>query len=281
MKAFFIILIAALFTSCVNTKRFGSVWVPNGQVFYQRVQDFDAHTDSVYKRVLTRGAKAILDANSDGSFTPSFIKFIEVDSINSISKVITGRKSTDDDDEIEDFFYPLLMDTDNKQLIKNKLYRSNFFKYRDIRPVVQAITIPFKFRFKVNDNFPSTASADFSVGLAGGYKFTNYRYRKYYVKKPTGKYAEYNDYTSQWVFSPGIFLAPTVVDLDSLHTNGKVSSDRSVVGLTGGAFFVAGYNNFNLGFALGIDKTFGSGPSAWIYSGKPWLGIILSVDIFK
>jgi hypothetical protein len=283
MKTYFMRRIFAGFlfllslSACVNTKKFGSVWIPAGQLHYERITDFDKPQEAILKKKLTKSAIAQLFQNSDGSFLPSTIHFIDSPQV----KLISSRRPTQDDAEKTGAFFPLQHDDNDKYHLKGKLYSSSLFKYMDIRPVAQAIAIPFKFRFRISDAFPSTASSDFSVGFAIGEKFTNCRYRKFFFKDGAGNYSPYNDYTSQWTFSPGVFIAPTAIDLDSAQTEGSVSIPRTVIGATAGVFFVAGYNSFNLGAAIGFDKTFGSGPKNWVYSGKPWLGIIFAVDIFK
>lgn len=264
------ISLVLLLSACVNSKKFGSVWIPKGQQYYERRTNFDTPGETIIKERLTRGAVAQLTANADGSFSPSSITFI--DSPQAV--IISQRPPTQDDTEKAAAFFPLQHDTSDKKVLRGKLYRSSIFKYLDIRPVAQAITIPFKYRFRLSDAFPSTASTDFSVGFAAGVKFTNFRYRKFFTKDGSGNYTPYNDYTSQWTFSPGIFIAPSAIDLDSAHTSGMVAVARTVIGATGGAYFVVGYNSFNLGAAIGFDKTFGTGPKSWVYSGKPWLGII-------
>jgi hypothetical protein len=274
------VLLVLGLSSCVNTKKFGYVWIPKGQVYYDRTHSTNLKpggtVDSMYLKKLVAGARAILTSNPDGSFIPSTINFVD-DTTKAI--VLTGRLSITDTEPYGSVF-PILQDSVNKIPIKRNIYRSGYFRYTEIHFVVQALTIPFKYNFKINDSILSNATADFNIGVAFGLKFTENTYRKFYNFQ-NKTYSPINDYTTNWSFTPGIFIAPTVVEVDSALTGGKVTMDRNVIGLTTGAFFVVGYNSFNLGLSLGFDKTFGSGPSAWIYNGKPWIGLVFAVDVFQ
>jgi hypothetical protein len=48
-----------------------------------------------------------------------------------------------------------------------------------------------------------------------------------------------------------------------------------------GEAIVFGFNNINLGYAFGWDNATGPSASSWIYKGKMWHGIILSLDLIK
>ena len=279
------ILTAALvvfsLASCVNSKKFGYVLIPKGQVYYDRSHSTDFEPggtkDSIYRKRLTANVRAILFANADGSLVPSSINF--VDDTTGKTMVLTGRPSVSDK-ELPGSFFPVLDDRDDKIHVKSNIYQSEYFRYTEAHFVLQALTIPFKYNFKINDSILSKASADFNIGAAFGFKITKNKYRKFYTRQD-GTDSPLNDYTTNWSFTPGIFLAPSVIEVDSALTGGKVNMDRDVIGLTFGAFFVVGYNDFNFGLSLGFDKTFGQGPSAWIYNGKPWIGLVFAFDVFK
>lgn len=48
-----------------------------------------------------------------------------------------------------------------------------------------------------------------------------------------------------------------------------------------GVFVQLGYNNINIGYALGPDYLFGEGSGSWIYQGKVWNGLIVSINVAK
>lgn len=107
---------------------------------------------------------------------------------------------------------------------KGSFYKSLDFRYFDIRPVFQTLSIPIKLRPKLNDTTKSSASASFNVGLAYGIKFTKNRFNRYYNDNGSGK-ASLNDVTRKWTFTPGGFAGPTIVDLKSANTSGLVKKD--------------------------------------------------------
>lgn len=73
------------------------------------------------------------------------------------------------------------------------------------------------------------------------------------------------------------------VTLDSLSTNGKVSSITERPTFTPTLGFMVGYKNINLTVNGGVDliNRISNVEHSWIYHGKPWIGIGLGISLFK
>jgi hypothetical protein len=119
-----------------------------------------------------------------------------------------------------------------------------------------------------------------NLGFAYVFKFTNHTYRRLYWNN-SKKAEALADQNTRFTYAFGPFIGPTIVDLKSGNTDGKVKKDRSVIGLTYGGVAVLGYNEFNVGLALGFDTALGGEGKHWIYKNKPWIGFVLALDIIK
>lgn len=264
--------IILIFSSCVNTKKTSAVWIYKGQEYYQRTTfPLTSGVDSLYKKKLNKGVPAKISYKDD---------YIAITFLNKMKgyedTIYRSRITASENNPLKYFFpYDTLLSSSQKGITN-----SAKFSYLEIKPVFQALSIPVKLRRKLNDTVRSVASSSFNVGITAGIKFTHSVYRKIYYED-NGKQTFLNNYTKKINLSPGWFLGPAILDLKAANTNNFVKKDRSVLGLTTGAFLVAGYNEFNLGLAAGWDLGLGSPGKEWIYHKKMWIGFVLAIDIIK
>ncbi len=274
------VFICATFFSCVNTKKYGSVWIPKGQSYFKKWQGgiILAPADSMGMYRLNQGAKAKLkipDGAPPNRFEITFIENVDGKETLLNKYELTGLNSIG-----YGTFFP--RDDTLVSLDKGYIFQSNTFKFWEYRPVLQALSVPLKIRPRLNDSTASIASSSFNVGFAYGFKLTKNIYRKYYYSKTgSSPYSLLNNNFKKVSFSPGFFIGPTIVDLKATNTTSIIKKDRSVAALTTGGYLVVGYNEINLGFAFGMDKTFGPLQGKWIYNGKPWFGVVVALDIIK
>jgi hypothetical protein len=262
-------------TGCVNTKKTSAVWVYKGQTYYQRAADpLGSGTDKLVKKQLVKGVRAKVTTEA----TKEHISVTFFNKMSDKEKVVYSRDLLANEVAPPRLnFFPFDSVTDATHV---GFFQSGAFKYLEIKPVYQALSIPFKLRPKLNDTIKSVASASFNVGITAGLKFTHNVYKKVYFEDK-GKQTFLNNYTKKLSFSPGWFLGPTVIDLKAANTNNIIKKDRSVAGLTTGAFIVVGYNEFNLGLAAGWDLGLNEAGKSWIYHKKPWVGFVLAIDLIK
>lgn len=149
------------------------------------------------------------------------------------------------------------------------------FIYYDVKFGLQALTVPLKFRKGVgNDTInPPNVETGFNVGFAPGWKFTMNIY------KPTKNYLGKNTTYLAVAIGPHVGLGATDLKKDG-NAPGLLSNRKSPM-LTYGLYAMLGFNNINVGYAWGKDYVTGTGADHWVYQGKSWHGVIVSLDILK
>jgi hypothetical protein len=270
----------ALLTSCVNHKKMGTVTIKKGQHLY-RTEAYPGD-EPAYKlqRITTlervRAKQKKFDAEK-GRF--EFALFT-TDSDTIMATCV------DTVDHITGTYFPdlrrdeTLFDCPSEDAY-DKVSEGETLRYVETMPVFQPITIPLKIRMPVHDTIRSNASAAFSVAVAYGYKSIHTRHSSIYSCDGTKTYL--NTRTKKTVWTPGVFLGTTTVDLKPATTDKAIpkDKDRTAWALSTGVFGVVGINQVNVGLACGVDIPFGDTSEQWIYYGKPWLGVIVGLDLIK
>ncbi|MEP7165213.1 MAG: hypothetical protein ABI741_10990 [Ferruginibacter sp.] len=152
------------------------------------------------------------------------------------------------------------------------------FWYRDGKVILQAVSIPLKIRSEVKasgtySTIPSTTETSVNIGFMGGYKFGWNKYRK--------DNNLFGQQTTKYSITPGIFLGTSAADLSTTLTRPVITTARKAAMISSGGSVVLGFNSFNIGYAFGWDHAIGSSASSWVYQGKFWNGIIVSLDLIK
>jgi hypothetical protein len=152
------------------------------------------------------------------------------------------------------------------------------FWYRDGKTILQAATIPIKIRSKIKtaalgDSIPSTTETGFNVGFLFGYKFSWNKFRT----TPNA----FGSQTAKYSITPGILLSAGAADLSTSSTRPNIVFPRKAAMITFGGSVVFGFNSVNIGYAFGWDHATGLHSSTWLYQGKMWNGIIVSLDLIK
>lgn len=153
--------------------------------------------------------------------------------------------------------------------------------YFDSKPVLQALSIPLRFRPKLRnaalaDSFPQQVETGVNVGIALGWKFTHNVYNS--------KQGVFGQTTNRYALSPGYFMGLGATDLKKSNTRGPtIVFERKAAVLTKGFYLMLGVNSINIGGAVGWDSVLGSSNErkGWLYQGKTWYGVIVAVDLLK
>ena len=178
-------------------------------------------TDTLYYKELTSGVKAKIKLPEGASRERLDIVFLE--RMENKEKIDSFKLP--DAQNQNGTFFPLETTRTFKEEERGVL-SSDKFRYLEIRPVFQAMSIPVKVRFKLNDSTKSAASSSFNVGIAYGAKFTHTVYRKLYYKD-SSKLNFLNHNFRKISFSPGIFLGPKLFILKELNTYSVLKKYRS------------------------------------------------------
>lgn len=174
-----------------------------------------------------------------------------------------------------------VQELDNKyyfsdNFIESEIDKTTKLTYFDSKPVLQGMSIPLKIRKEMtaeNTKFPQQVETGFNVGFALGWKFSH---NVYNINKNI-----FSQNLNKWTFSSGLLLGTGAVDLTKKNTINKIEFERKAGMITTGIFAMIGFNNINIGYSIGNDKTFGPESKTWVYYGKRWQGITVSLDILK
>lgn len=152
------------------------------------------------------------------------------------------------------------------------------FWYQDGKVILQGASIPLKIRPKIRkpelgDSIPSTTETGFNVGFLAGYKFS--------WNKVNKKQNIFGNQTNAVSVTPGALLSIGAADLSTSSTRPAIAFARKSPMVTIGGACVIGFNRINFGYALGFDYALGPYSSSWLYQGKMWNGLIVSLDLIK
>lgn len=128
-------------------------------------------------------------------------------------------------------------------------------------------TVPFRYRFKTDSSFSTvttnlSASLSYSWSLFGRSILTHRLMSNYYILV-------------------GPFVGLTSIDLkkSTVKRPSSWTSDRTDIGMSYGASFTFGRNNFGLVLSLGLDHAFGKQSKQWSYQDKPWFGLGINTSL--
>ncbi|MEJ1938069.1 hypothetical protein WDZ92_48365, partial [Nostoc sp. NIES-2111] len=144
--------------------------------------------------------------------------------------------------------------------------------------VLQTATIPLKIRSQINnaaylDSFPSQVETGISIGFLVGNKITWNRYRT--------SANIFGQKTDKYSVTGGLLLSLGGTDLSTTTTRPKIQIPRKAPTISYGGSIVLGINSINIGWAFGWDNPMGKNASTWVYKGKMWNGVIVSLDLIK
>lgn len=297
MKSFIIIVLGLFFlSSCVNTKKFGVVRIPKGQhVFVKEKIQYPANNGEslrdCYKIMevkLLKPAFGKKEINKSNDIQISdFITKPSLDTVEIKDSCLIILSATEKD---ASYFFPYRKEADFVEVkdvsTKNVslIYKlGQQFKFRESRPIFQAVSIPFKIRPAI-DSIDYKVSTGVNLGFAFGFQTTWNKYRKIYVADNNGNKNEYKSVNYQqkkYSITPALILGVTPVELNKKNTENQITEDRTVFGANIGIMGVVGINQFNIGVASGVDFGFGEDAKDWIYQGQPWVGFVLALDFVK
>jgi hypothetical protein len=278
----------------MNTKKFNTSWVPKGQHLYQIAPGAPGQPAQLRYQVLQKGITVVATLpttlTTEGRVTIKLVRPADAASITAAHPAVptnTGNPIPDDADcppkpvQLHNNGYPASpayyfpLDPNDRPCHFAADKKFVLWQYQS---AFQALTIPIQYRPRLNEFTPAAATASFNIGVGWVHKFTKVTYRR--INFPgTDQFLSHR--IDNLSFSPGIFVAPTAVALTSTNTNGTLKNNTTVLGSTAGILGVVGYNDVNVGLAVGFDKIYGAYSSQWIYNGNVWVGLVFSIDFIK
>lgn len=138
---------------------------------------------------------------------------------------------------------------------------------------IDFLTIPIKYRFP-SEGFPRQLNANLNGGLYIGYRRDFYILN--YNVSPMG--VSTRSITHLGV-SAGGFLGLGNTFISQYMTGGAVQSEYDGVVFNKGFAAIVALNRFTAGLAVGWDRLLDRNSRYWIYNEKPWVGIVLGLNL--
>ena len=277
------IYILLLFTlqSCFNTRKTGTIIIRPQQTWYYTSTTIDNNGAHYLTDTKTNPDKmlATIAPDDDHPYKTLITPLGTAQVVTTTTETANPTKVAPDND-----FFPLdrsadKITTTHSGFTNTIIQQGRSFKYRESEPLIQAMAIPIKYRPKIKAASSSMASSDFTVAGSYGWKDSYKKITNTYTTNPKNNTVNEATATTTFAFTRGIFIGPTAVDLTTATTDNMIPDDRTVIGVTLGGFFVVQINSFNVGAAVGMDYT--GVNQHWIYSGKPWIGLMVGIELFK
>lgn len=138
---------------------------------------------------------------------------------------------------------------------------------------VDLLTIPVKYRFQQN-GFPRQLTASFNGGLYFGYRTDVYAVA--YKTSPLGYSIQH---VTHYGFSFGGFTGIGATSMNPWVTDNQIATEYEGVVWPKGVTAIVAVNNFTAGLALGWDHLLNGDKKFWIYQNKPWVGLVVGLNI--
>ena len=138
---------------------------------------------------------------------------------------------------------------------------------------VDVLTIPFKYRPAAAD-LPNQLNTNFNGAFYVGFRRDIYRltYKKAPFNISKRKITHYG-------YSVGLFTGLGSTAMNPWVTRDKITSEYDGVVWLKGIAGIIGINNFTFGLALGVDHLLDRNHKVWIYQNKPWIGLVLGLNL--
>jgi hypothetical protein len=138
---------------------------------------------------------------------------------------------------------------------------------------LDVITIPFKYRFRVNE-FPHQLNTNPNASLYFGFR-TDY-YRLMYLPNAI---SQYKRTTRHYGLTAGFFSGFGATAVNPYVTDNAIGLEYDGVVWSNGIAVSLGIDYLNLGIALGWDRLLDRNRVFWIYQQKPYVGLVLGINL--
>lgn len=283
MKNTILILSILTFLMLTSCKHFNDKLIlKNNYVYKTEQHNTIQHGDALYYNGVYKpdGCQWATVNEQNGYVTISSINVTTLTATNTSSLIPTPAGQTNQDVKpfqmanLNTFYFAPV---NNNTLTARQPSKSKF-KYLEQKIMLQAISIPIKVRpalksEALKDSFPSTTEVGVNFGLSFGWKGTYniWNQKKNILATNSNKFS----------LATAILFNTSGVDLKKSNTQGYNVFDRKAVILSPGVFIGVGFNNIHVGGSVGVDYATGTNATRWIYDGKLWYGIGVSLDLLK
>jgi hypothetical protein len=145
-----------------------------------------------------------------------------------------------------------------------------FFRTRTFD--LDVTTIGFRYR-PATQNLPRQLNSTFNGNLYMGYRVDQFQID--FMETPAG----IKKLNRHMAFTMGVFGGMGSTFVSPWTTNNQVTDEYDGFILSRGIAAMAGINNLTVGVALGWDYLTDRDKAVWIYQNKPWLGLMIGLNI--
>ncbi len=154
----------------------------------------------------------------------------------------------------------------SQQLLKNARFYSSGID-------VDLITIPFKYR-SATGGVPPQLNTNFNANV-----YLGYRSEIYTLGYEENEINNLERYTRHYGVTVGLFSGIGGTAVNPFVTRDQVQLEYDGMVWSYGIAGSIGVNNLTLGLALGFDQLLDNNSEVWIYQKKPWLGLVLGINL--
>ena len=134
-------------------------------------------------------------------------------------------------------------------------------------------TILLKYRF-ANSTLPNQLNANLNAALYLGYRKDLFMFHD--TRDPLHR-SKRN--ISHFEFDMGVFAGIGITPVNPSVTGGRVEVEYDGVIFQKGVAFFLGSHQLTLGLGLGFDGLLDQNKDKWIYQEKPWLGLMIGLNL--
>ena len=136
-----------------------------------------------------------------------------------------------------------------------------------------AISVLFKIRPTVH-GFPPQMNTAFNGSVYLGLRTDIYKLK--YRETPLHVYKKTQSHLG---YSFGVFTGLGTELVNEFNTESGITIEYDGIVNLSGVVAIVGINNLTLGLALGVDHLLDKNKTIWIYTGKPWVGLSVGLNL--
>lgn len=202
------------------------------------------------------------------------------------SNIFEGKNETVFIDNEPDFVYVYPVKKTNGYLNLDTLNRG-FLSYPQKRAAAKIapevfktnnfdldlITIPFKFRPSIA-GVPAQLNTNLNALI-----YTGYRSDWYTLGYDQNMFGSFDRYSNHYGLTVGFFSGFGSTFIGPWFTRDQVQIEYDGIVWSNGVAVSFAFNYLTIGLGLGWDKLLDTNNSVWIYQNKPWLGLVLGINL--
>lgn len=153
------------------------------------------------------------------------------------------------------------------------LRQEDAFSVWDSHFDVDAITIPFKYRFRQGATLPGGFVSNANVGLYAGWRVDVLTHRIMYTQNTC-----LSELTSV-AYGFGVFSTVNPVTVNPWNTDYRLDVEYDGLGVNYGIAAIAAYQQMTVGLLLGFEMLLDENARYWVFHHKPWIGVSLGLNL--